>query len=70
MRLLESDQISYTQRMVAKPHKSAKRSYRYVKQLYVLNSARQNSNRSSNFSCNWTSFHSNNKENKNADMRV
>ena len=30
----------------------------------------QNSNRSSNFGCNWTSFHSNKNNNKNADARV
>ena len=43
---------------------SGKRSHPYVKKSFK-NTARQNSNRSSNFGCNWTSFHSQNNNNNN-----
>ena len=57
--LLEPDQISHTQSMVTeeRPHKSGKRSYMWTKKI-AFKTVRQNSNRSSNFGCNWTSFHS------------
>ena len=44
-------------------HKSCERSYPYVKKSFKT-TAWQNSNRSSNFGCNWTSFHSKKKLNK------
>ena len=62
--------ISHTQIMVAK-RGLTNRADVYVK-MSLKNTARQNSNRSSNFGCNWTLFHSkkNKKKISNADAQL
>ena len=58
---IHGDQISHTQSMVAKRGLTNRANVHTPMWKSHLNTARQNSNRSSNYGCNWTSSHSNKK---------